>query len=129
MRVNSNNVGRRGIVGTEIVVSTALLMLMAVLAVDAALAYYHTSDYYLWRQAAAWAAAGQLQRYQAGAPIDSRPPDGLVPDRITFETVVTPGRDQWQGFNRITVIASATLPTGKRIDERISGYVPQEVTP
>ena len=120
---------RRGIIAAEVVVSIALIALMAVLATDAVLDYHHARDRYLRRQAAAWAAAGQLQRYQVGAPIDTRPPDGLVPEGITLETVVEPARDRWHGFNRVTVIATADLRAGtKQVQEQVTGYVPAEVT-
>ncbi len=130
MQMIRHNVRQRGLVAAEAVTGIALMALIAALAADAVFDYQHLRDRYYWRQAAAWAAAGQLQRYQAGAPIDSRPPAGIVPDEIALETLVEPGRDQWRGLDRVTVVATATSPYGGRAaHEQISGYVPVEVTP
>ena len=124
-----NSKHRRALVGTEVVVSLGLMMVIAALAVSAVIDYRHTRDHYTYRQVAAWAADAQLQRYRLGAPIDSRPPADLVPESITLETRVEPGVGQWQGFNRITVIATMKLPRDGQITEQIAGYIRGEVTP
>ena len=129
MPVNRVNVRPRGFATTEIVVSIGLMAVMAGLAADWVRDYRHVRDQYFWRQAAAWAADAQLQRYRAGAALDSRPPAGLVPEEITFETILEPGRDQWRGFDRVTVVATAVVPGNKPVRERITGYLPAEVKP
>ena len=117
---------RRGIVFTEIVVGLVLMLLLASLMVDAVVTYGHTRDAYFWRQAAAWAADAQLQRYRAGAPSNSSPPQGLIPEEITLKTSSHPAHGSWEGFNRVTVTATATLSTGRLVHEQISGYFPME---
>ncbi|MBN2447824.1 MAG: hypothetical protein JXO22_13920 [Phycisphaerae bacterium] len=109
--------------------SLTLLAVIAAVAGKAVWDYRQMQDAYLYRQAAAWAADAQLQRYRLGAPIDSRPPAQVVPETITFETKVDAGQGQWQNFNRITVIATANLPNGKQVSERITAYVPSELKP
>lgn len=114
---------------SETVISIALLAAIAGLATDAVLDYHQVRDQYLSRQAAVWVAESQLQRIRLGAPIDSRPPAELVPDTISLETRVEPGGGQWRGFNRVTVVATATLPTGRKITEQIAGYARAEAKP
>lgn len=102
----------------------ALLMLTAILAAEAMFAYRRTHDRYVHQQAARWAAAGQLQRYQAGAAFDSLPPQGVIPESISLRTDVQSGQGQWLGFDLVTVTAEVNLPNGRQTAERIQGYVP-----
>lgn len=120
---------RRAIMGTEIVVSIGLMMLIAALTAKAVLDYHRVRDRCLGRQAAAWAADAQLQRYRAGAPFDSRPPAGTIPETVTLEARSEPGREQWEGFTRVTVIATNRTPSGSEVTEQLSAYLPAEVTP
>ena len=129
MRNHKPKIRPRGIMAAEIVVSVAIMAMMAALAARAVHDYFHARDCDTWYRAVAWAADAQWQRCRAGAPVDSRPPADLVPDRITFQTRVEPGRGPWQGFNHVTVTAGAIASRGKRIEERVSGYMPAEVRP
>jgi hypothetical protein len=115
---------RRAIVATETVLGLALMMLMAGLVTQAVVSYRRTSGAYYWRQAAGWAAEAQLQRYEAGAPLDSLPPPGMIPEDITLHTRHEPGRGSWEGFERVTVTATAALPAGKSVREEFTAYVP-----
>ena len=121
--------GRRGVLTIETLVAVAIMATVSVMAADAIRNYYRTRDQYLWRQAAAWAAAGQLQRYQAGAPIDSAPPENLWQPQIRLQTTVAPGEGAWQGFSRVTVTAAVDRPRNRNICERVSGYVRLEGKP
>ena len=119
----------RGIIGVEIIVSVALLAVLAVLAVDLIMDAHRGREQDLWRRSAAWAADGQLQRYQAGAPFDSMPPAGVLPEAIRLETRTEPGGDAWTGFSRVTVIATARMPSGREVREQARGYVCTEERP
>jgi len=120
---------RRAFITTEIVFSLFLIAGIAALAANVIFDYRQTSHHYLWRHAAIWAVDAQLQRYHAGAALDSQPPAGLIPEEITLKTTHQPGRGQWQGFNRVTVTASTALPSGKVIYEQVSTYIPAEAKP
>jgi len=120
---------QQGLSLVEVSVAIVLLMMLAMLAAEAMFAYRHTHDRYVSQQAARWAATGQLQRYQAGAPFDSLPPKGVVPERITLKTDIQSGEGQWGGFDLVTVTAEVILPTGKRTSEHIRGYVPRRSEP
>ena len=109
--------------------TVALLMMTAMFAAEAMFAYRHTHDRYLHQQAARWAVAGQLQRYQAGAPFDSLPPKGVIPEAITLSTDVQSGQGQWADFDLVTVTAEVKLPNGKQTAEHIRGYVPRRSEP
>ncbi|HSW46210.1 MAG TPA: hypothetical protein VLM89_11640 [Phycisphaerae bacterium] len=124
MRHHGNRFGRPGIFITEVVIGTSILAVISALAITAVISYCRVRDQYLWRQTAAWAAAGQLQRYQAGAPLDSRPPEGLIPEKVRLLTQADPGQGDWKGFNRVTVTATVDLPNAPPIHERVIGYVP-----
>ena len=119
----------RGVLATEVVVSIALMFLIAGLTASALMDHHHARDEAFYRRAASWAAAGQLQRYQAGALIDSLPPAEMVGRAITLETRVHPGQGQWEGLDRVEIIATATLPSSKRVAETIRGYVARTVRP
>lgn len=120
---------RRAVVGTEIIVSIGLIMLLSFLALDAISGYRHSADDYFWRQSALYAADAQLERLRAGAPLDSLPPAELVPERITLTTKREPGAGAWEGFDRVTVIARVTLPTGKVAHEQAVSYLRREGQP
>ena len=111
----------------EFVISIALLAMIAAVAAQAVNRYAHLRTEYQWRQAARWACEAQLQRVRAGAPIDSRPPDGLLLEGITLTTSVELGRGTWRRFNRVTVTATTKiLWRNRRVRESIVGYLPQE---
>jgi len=120
---------REGLIGIEVVVSIVLMTLLAGVVATAILDYHKTQDRFVWRQSALWAAEAQLQRYRAGAEIDSLPPDGVLPEQISLETLVEAGQDQWKGFDRVVVTAIADLPNGTTLREQVSGYLPKEVSP
>ena len=129
MHAKEQDTRRRGVLATDVVASIVLMGLIAALTAKGAIDYHHLRDHYTFRQAAAWAADAQWQRYRAGAAIDSPPPDGLIPETITLETTVEPGHGGWQGFRRVTVVATARLPTGQYVHEEVSGYLPGEIKP
>ncbi len=120
---------RRGYFYVEVITSIMILGLMTVLVGSAVLQARRTHSYYYWRQAAAYAAEAQMQRYRAGAAIDSRPPAGLIPDEIELQTAVKPGNGDWQGFTLVTVTATVYRPPMTDIHEQLSGYVTTETTP
>lgn len=119
----------RAIISTEVLVGLVLMMLLSGLAADAMFSYRRTSTAAFWRHAAVWAVDAQLQRYQAGAPLDSLPPPGVIPEEITLKTNREPGQGPWQGFDRITIRAEVVLSSGKAVHEQVSAYVPAEGKP
>jgi len=119
----------RAIIATEVVIAVALAMLVAVLAADAFFSYQKALGVDDWSRAVRWAAEGQLQRYQAGAELDSLPPAGVILDAITLETAHAPGEGRWKGLERITVTAEALAPSGRTVRAQISGYVAREDYP
>lgn len=120
---------RRGLIWAEVMTAVPIIGLMIALAASGTMQYYRTRSESVARQAAAWAAAAQLQRCQAGAPLDSQPPAGTIPSDVQLKTVATPGQEQWAGFNLVTVTATVSLNERQKVSERISGYVPREVKP
>jgi len=92
-------------------------------------AYHRAQDQYTWRQAALLSAEAQFQRLRAGAPADSLPPAGTLADGIELSADIVPGTGTWEGFDRVTVTASAAIPSGGRVAEKVSGYARKEVRP
>jgi hypothetical protein len=117
---------RRGILATEVMVSFSILAMLAILAVDICSGYRRTSDRYDWRRAAAWAAEAQWARYQAGAALDSSPPDGMLPEEIRLKTTARAGSGQWAGFQLVTVRATAKVSMGGEVTEQVGGYLREE---
>jgi hypothetical protein len=107
----------------ELIVGFALLALITALGAKTYLDYRGVRDDCFRRQEAIWAASGQLQRIAAGAPLDSQPPETVLPDRMVLRTTSEPGRGEWAGFLRVTVEAGTVGRGGRQIRERISGYV------
>ena len=116
----------RGIALTDVIVSTALMALIVATATKGIADYYGVREHERWYRAAAWAAEAQLQRYQAGVPIDTPMPDGMFPPEVTVRTSVEPGQGQWQGFGRMTVTATATTVRGRTVRRQFRGYVRTE---
>lgn len=120
---------RRGFNTIDVTVGLAILLMLSTLTTRAVLDYYRVRSEQHRRLAATWAAAGQLERYRAGAPLDSKPPDGLWSDYVTLRTDVQSGSGQWKGFRRVTVIATARMAGGREIHEQVSAFLPGEDNP
>ena len=120
---------RRAYLFVEVITSIMILGLLAMLVGSTVLQARRTRGHYYWRQTAAYAVEAQMQRYRAGAAIDSRPPDGLVPEEIDLHTAVEPGHGDWDGFNLITVTATVHRPPMRDIHEQLNGYIPAEAAP
>ncbi|NLX12805.1 MAG: type II secretion system protein [Phycisphaerales bacterium] len=120
---------RRAFLYVEVITSIMILGLLAMVVGSTVLQARRTRGHYYWRQAAAYAIEAQLQRYRAGAAIDSPPPDGLVPDEIDLRTNVEPGTGDWEGFTLVTVTATVHRPAMPDIHERLSGYIDTETRP
>lgn len=120
---------RRGILGSEVMVSLSILAMIAILAVDGVVRYRHAVNRYDCRRAAAWVAEAQWLRHRAGAPLDSLPPEGVVPEGITLATSARAGHGQWEGFQLVTVKVTAVVPSGGQVHEEVSGYLRSEGKP
>lgn len=120
---------RKGMIELEVVMGVVLLGIILLVAADAILSASRMQDGYTVRQAALQAASAQLQRHRAGAPLDSLPPDGLIPDCIALDTTAEPGTGAWAGFDRVRVRAIVTLPSGGIVREEVTGYVRREAAP
>ena len=127
MRLLARKGRARGFIEIEVVMSVAILTVVTILAAEGIFSYYRAHRQQVARQAAAWAADAQLQRYQAGAPIDSAPPAGMIPEEIVLTTRVQPGKGPWQGFNLVTVTATTAISPSGEVREEISGYLRPQV--
>jgi hypothetical protein len=129
MTPKNKSSSRKGYFVSEILVGMVIMAVVAALMADAICGYYRVRSQYDWRRAAVWAAAGQLQRCQAGAAIDTAPPENLWPEEIKLETTACPGQGAWQGFQLVTVTATVDVARGPAIREQVSGYVRERATP
>lgn len=117
----------RAFITAEVILAMLLAALMAGLASKAVSDYVNALTANRAQRAVTWAADAQLQRYQAGAPLDSKPPSGVVNDEITLQTTQTPGQGQWAGFQCVTVTAE-TVGQGRIARAQLTGYVRQEAS-
>jgi hypothetical protein len=129
MRTVRSKGKQRGSSIVEVSITVALLMMLVMLAADGIFAYRHLHDRAIYQQAARWAAAGHLQRLQAGAPLDSLPPQEVLQEAITLTTSIERGEGQWKEFDLATVTARVILPNGKQASEEIRGYLPGRAEP
>lgn len=118
-----------GAVVMDVTVGVVLVTLIGALALRGMFDYQRLTADADWNRAVLWAAQAQLQRVQAGAALDSQPPEGLLAEEIVLRTSSRPGQGQWEGFQCVTVAAEALAPTGRRVRAQVSGYVPAEVQP
>lgn len=119
----------RGIIWTEVMVAIPIMALLVAMATSTFMQYYRFRGESIARQQALWAAAGQLQRYQAGAALDSSPPPGVLPPEVTIKTSTAPAHSPWDGFQLVTVTATTDLGENRSVREQISGYIRSEVKP
>ncbi|MEP0844316.1 MAG: hypothetical protein HRF43_16575 [Phycisphaerae bacterium] len=120
---------RRGLLFSEVIVAVPILGMLVALAAAGVLSYQKSRHEATARQTAAWAAAAQLERIQAGAAPDSRPPAGVLSPDVELSVGTTPGKGAWEGFQLVTVSAGIVLNDKQKVAERISGYVRTEVKP
>lgn len=120
---------RPGFFVMELLAATILLGTVAAMLGYAAMSYHRTREAHMWREAIASAAEAQWQRIAAGAPLDSSLPEGLLASDIELKGQASPGQGPWAGLQLVTVTAKVMLPTGRPIEERISGYVRLEGRP
>ncbi len=120
---------RRGTFLVEAAASVAVLSIVVGLALTATLQFAKVQDHYHKRMAASWAAEAQMERYIAGAPIDSLPPEGTVAENISLETKIAPGTGQWEQFTLVTVTAQIENRRGKPVIESVRCFLPQEANP
>jgi hypothetical protein len=127
-RVRQSDV-RPGLMLVEAMAGIALLTVIAGAAYAAIAADVSLRRQYAARQAAAWAAAGQLQRIQMGASDDSRPPEGILADDLVVTAQRVPGAGQWKAFDHVVVTAEVRNSRGKPVSEQVSGYAPRRAQP
>ena len=119
----------RGFIILELVVCVTVLGFLLVVFAQLMETYERANQRYAWRQAAAWAADAQLQRYLAGAAFDSVPPEGTIPPRVHLATTVQPGEGVWSELDLVTVTARVDLRRQRPIEERAVCYLPRRSAP
>lgn len=119
----------RGLITSELIVGMVLILLTAMLAAKGAFDYQRATAANDLSRAALWAADAQLQRYQAGAPLDSLPPKGVIDPEVTLTTTHAPAEGQWTGFQLVTVEGEVLMPAGRPLTVQVRGYVPSEEQP
>jgi len=119
----------RGILIVEVAVSLFVIALLTVLTMSTIMHFTKTRAHYARSQAAAWAAEAQLQRLRAGAPADSLPPEGALPDGITLAVRVTPGTGDWAELSLVCVRATAAARHERPVVEEVCGYALVEDAP
>ncbi|GJM26762.1 MAG: hypothetical protein DHS20C16_31770 [Phycisphaerae bacterium] len=127
--IEEHKTQRRGSFLVEAAAAITILGILVALAASATLSFAKTQDHYHKRLAASWAAEAQMERYIAGAAIDSTPPDGTVTENIALTTSVEPGTGQWEKFDLVVVSARIENKRGKAVVESVRCYLPREVGP
>jgi hypothetical protein len=133
VRVASGLRGRIGgwrdaFITVEVTIAISLAGLMAGLAAMAVSDYRKALSADQTSRAVRWAAEAQLQRVQAGAALDSRPPAGMIRGDVVLRTTAVAGEGQWAGFQRVTVTAEADA-RGRTVRAQTTGYVLTEERP
>ncbi len=120
---------RRGAFLIEAAAAVTVLGIITALAMSACLNFAKTQDHYHKRMAALWAAEAQMERYTAGASIDSAPPEGMIANDIALTTEIAPGTGQWEAFDLVIVSARIESRHGTTVTESVRCYLPREAKP
>jgi hypothetical protein len=116
---------RRGFLVADALGAILLILAAAGMLVYASYRYVRWRNDAMFDRALWYAAEGQLLRYGAGAPRDSRPPTEVVPDSIELQTTVAPAADEWQGLTKVTVTASGTSRAGRSRRVAVCAFLPE----
>lgn len=126
MRHPGRRTGRGGWTLIELIVAIGLLALIAALAADVVFSYRRSRNEALTRQMLVWAASAQLERIAAGAAADLPPPEGVLPEGVSFEVKTGAGEGQWTGLTRVTVTAKTVAGKGRELREQVSRFMVME---
>jgi len=119
----------RGVLLIEVAISLFVATLLAGLTALTIQRFSRAREHYAWRDAAAWAAQGQLERIRAGARLDSQPPAGTVPEGIALAVAATAGEGEWSRFRLVRVRASCNPRRSRAIVEEVAAYLVTESQP
>lgn len=114
---------RRGVLLIEVALSLLLVGMLAGLTAYTLAQFSRARGQYTLREGAAWAAEGALQRFLAGAPLNSQPLADLVPPEIALTVRHEPGAGDWAAMTRVCVRATVSARHSRPIVEEVCGYV------
>ncbi|MBP9035823.1 MAG: type II secretion system protein [Pseudomonadales bacterium] len=129
MRHPGGRTGRGGWTLIELIVAIGLLGMIAALAADVVFSYRRSRNEVLNRQMLVWAASAQLDRIAAGASVGLPPPEGVLPEGVSFEVQTGDGEGRWKGLTRVTVTAKTVVSTGRELREQVSRFIVMEGRP
>lgn len=113
----------------ELVVSIGVVVVLTTILLQTANAYVVARKAFMLERTMRMAAQAQLDRYRAGFPLNSQPPEDLRPANVTLATETTPGVGHWSGMTRVTVTASGTDVRGRLHQIALSGYFKEAPSP
>lgn len=120
---------RRGFITVEALTAIAIILVMTGILFEASLSYIRARNDNMLERTLRLAAQAQLERYRAGAPLDSAPPEGCLPPDVRLVTTTAPAEDPWAGMTKVTVTASSEGPAGRPQETALSGYFEKAPTP
>lgn len=123
MRIGHSPYHRRGVLLIEVALSLLLVGMLAGLTAYTLAQFSRARGQYTLRESAAWAAEGALQRFLAGAPLNSQPPADLIPPGIELAVRHEPGAGEWAAMTRVCVTATVSSRHRRPIVEEVCGYV------
>jgi hypothetical protein len=109
--------------GTELLGGIVIVMLVTAALLHVALRYIEARDVIVTERTLRYAAQAQLDRYRAGAPIDSPLPKGILPKKATLMTKTAPGAGPWSGMTKVMVTASLPRLRGRTPSVTLAGYI------
>ena len=114
---------QKGFLATEAMVAIVLMVMLVAAYVQLGVGVARVRDHQVTKRTLRLAAAGQMERYRAGAPIETTHTPDALPG-ITIKTSTTPGQGQWAGLTLVTVAARGTVRGGAGKEVATRCYLP-----
>ncbi len=115
----------RGFIVVELAGGIVIVLLVTAALLHVAIKYVEARDVVTTERSLRHAAQAQLERYRAGASIDSPLPEGVLPEDAKLTTHAEPGEGPWHGMTKVTVQASIAPRRGPVRSVTLAGYIPE----
>ena len=120
---------RAGFILLEALTGLGIIALMGALLVSFVVPYLKTRNDVMLERTLRLAAQAQIERYQAGVPLDTPLPQGFLPPDVQLQTTTAPATDAWSGMTKVTVMAASEGPAGRPQSVTLSGYLTEASQP
>ena len=120
---------RPGFILIEALTAIGIIALMGGLLVSFVVPYLKARNDVMLERTLRLAAHAQLERYRAGVPLDTPPPEGFLSPDVQLKTTTAPAQEAWANMTRVTVTAAGEGLAGRPQRVTLSGYFTEAPQP